>query len=90
MDKVMEFKAHDEPVCLLCVHPTRPFLLTATYNDEWIKLWDWSKNWKFENKFNTQRHGSEQLMWHPRDTNIFASVSTSNVKVCLPGRPFVS
>ncbi|PUZ46710.1 hypothetical protein GQ55_7G104100 [Panicum hallii var. hallii] len=81
MDKVMEFKAHDEPVCLLCVHPTRPLLLTATYNDEWIKLWDWSKNRKFENKFNTQRHGSERLMWHPRDTNIFASVSTSNVKV---------
>jgi coatomer subunit beta' len=81
MDKVMEFKAHDEPVCLLCVHPTRPLLLTATHNDEWIKLWDWSKNRKFENKFNTQRHGSERLMWHPRDTNIFASVSTSNVKV---------
>lgn len=85
-DKVKVFESHSGTVLSsLAVHPTDPLLLTASSSDKSIKLWDWGRDWTctrvFENMDDTVWH----LMFGPRGTNTFTSVSSHSrdVKVRL-------
>lgn len=44
-EKVAQFEAHPDYIRAIVVHPTQPFILTAS-DDMTIKLWDWEKGWK--------------------------------------------
>lgn len=77
-DKVKEFEAHPgESISLLAVHSTYPFLLTSSFTDTSIRLWDWDQDWMCIRTFNVPRTGVFHLTWNPSDTinTTFASVS---------------
>jgi coatomer subunit beta' len=58
----------------LAVHPSEPFLLSAS-NDSTIRLWNWEKKWDCIRTF-THSAGVLQAMFNPFDgSNTFASVS---------------
>ncbi len=44
-EKVTAFEAHQDYIRSVAVHPSQPFVLTAS-DDMLIKLWDWDRNWK--------------------------------------------
>ncbi len=44
-EKITSFEAHPDYIRAIVVHPTQPFVLTAS-DDMTIKLWDWEKGWK--------------------------------------------
>lgn len=75
MKRVESFKALSNQVTSLAIHPTKPYVLAASY-DLVIKLWDWGSAWKCSRIFE-QEHSSSvmQVAFNPKDTNAFASVS---------------
>jgi coatomer subunit beta' len=44
MEKMKAFEAHTDYIRYLEVHPSQPYVLSAS-DDMQIKLWDWEKNW---------------------------------------------
>ncbi|CAO2140924.1 unnamed protein product [Urochloa humidicola] len=80
--RVMEFEAHGgEPVSSLAVHSTEPFLLTASYQDKWIKVWDWAQGWLCTRVFDAHDQGVRSFTFDPRNANTYASASRDDVKV---------
>lgn len=81
--KVKEFEAHcDKALSHLAVLPECELLLTASYDDKSIKLWDWSQGWACTRVIDTHANVYD-LIINPRGTNTFASRNLFNdVKVC--------
>ncbi|CAO2152269.1 unnamed protein product [Urochloa humidicola] len=84
--KTKKFQAYEYDCDMsLDVHPTRPFLLTASFIERrrtsvWaeagrIKLWDWDKGWDCVRTFDMQSDAS-QVKFNPMDPNHFVSVSS--------------
>ncbi|KAI5778520.1 coatomer WD associated region-domain-containing protein [Geopyxis carbonaria] len=71
-EKIAAFEAHPDYIRSIVVHPTQPFVLTAS-DDMTIKLWDWEKNWKCVQTFEGHSHYVMSLAINPKDTNTFAS-----------------
>uniref|UniRef100_A0A0D9XQH3 Protein kinase domain-containing protein n=1 Tax=Leersia perrieri TaxID=77586 RepID=A0A0D9XQH3_9ORYZ len=75
MKKVTSFKALSNQITSLAIHPTQPYVLSASY-DLIIKLWDWENDWKCSRVFKEEHQSSVmQIAFNPRDTTVFASVS---------------
>lgn len=75
MKRVKVFKALSEQITSLAIHPTKPYVLSASY-DLVIKLWDWENGWKCSRIFNEEHSSSVmQIAFNPMGTNAFASVS---------------
>lgn len=87
MDKVKTFEAHTDYIRSIAVHPSLPYLLSAS-DDMLIKLWDWDKNWQCTQVFEGHSHYVMQVVFNPKDTNTFASASLDRtVKVWSVGQP---
>lgn len=71
-EKITSFEAHPDYIRAIVVHPTQPFVLTAS-DDMTIKLWDWDKSWKCVQTFEGHSHYVMGLAINPKDTNTFAS-----------------
>lgn len=71
-EKITSFEAHPDYIRSIVVHPTQPFVLTAS-DDMTIKLWDWEKGWKCVQVFEGHSHYVMGLSINPKDTNTFAS-----------------
>ena len=71
-EKITSFEAHPDYIRAIVVHPTQPFVLTAS-DDMSIKLWDWDKAWKCVQVFEGHSHYVMGLSINPKDTNTFAS-----------------
>jgi coatomer subunit beta' len=71
-EKITSFEAHPDYIRAIVVHPTQPFVLTAS-DDMTIKLWDWEKGWKCVQVFEGHSHYVMGLAINPKDTNTFAS-----------------
>ncbi|KAI9732592.1 MAG: hypothetical protein M1834_003928 [Cirrosporium novae-zelandiae] len=71
-EKVTAYEAHPDYIRAIVVHPTQPFVLTAS-DDMTIKLWDWEKGWKCVQVFEGHSHYVMALAINPKDTNTFAS-----------------
>ncbi|KAH8880251.1 putative coatomer subunit beta [Thozetella sp. PMI_491] len=71
-EKITSFEAHPDYIRAIAVHPTQPFILTAS-DDMTIKLWDWEKGWKCVRVFEGHSHYVMGLSINPKDTNTFAS-----------------
>ncbi|RKL13081.1 Coatomer subunit beta' [Fusarium oxysporum] len=71
-EKITSFEAHPDYIRAIAVHPTQPFVLTAS-DDMTIKLWDWEKGWKCVQVFEGHGHYVMGLAINPKDTNTFAS-----------------
>ncbi|XP_024973048.1 coatomer subunit beta'-2-like [Cynara cardunculus var. scolymus] len=74
MERVVEIKAHDDFLRSVVVHPSHPYILSAS-DDKLIKLWDWEKNWECVQTFQGHDHYVMQIAFNPRDANVFASAS---------------
>ena len=74
MDKVNKFYAHAGAVTSLAVHPNEPFVLSAS-TDKQIKLWDWENGWKSIRIFKTHKSRVSQVIFNPRNSSTFASIS---------------
>jgi coatomer subunit beta' len=71
-EKVTSFEAHPDYIRAIAVHPTQPFVLTAS-DDMTIKLWDWEKGWKCVQVYEGHSHYVMSIAFNPKDTNTFAS-----------------
>lgn len=71
-EKITSFEAHPDYIRAIAVHPSQPFVLTAS-DDMTIKLWDWDKGWKCVQVFEGHSHYVMGLAINPKDTNTFAS-----------------
>ncbi|XP_066348582.1 uncharacterized protein [Miscanthus floridulus] len=85
LKEAKKFRAHDNSVDLLAVHPTKPYLLSSSAHGKTIKLWDWrsdpSMDWVRIKTFDvkpTYPDGVRSLKFKPRDTNTFACVTCEN------------
>ncbi|RQM07961.1 hypothetical protein DH86_00000856 [Scytalidium sp. 3C] len=86
-EKITSFEAHPDYIRAIVVHPTQPFVLTAS-DDMTIKLWDWEKGWKCVQVFEGHSHYVMGLAINPKDTNTFASACLDRtVKIWSLGSP---
>ena len=81
---VKTFQAHNNQITSLAIHPTEPYVLSASY-DLVIKMWDWENGWKSTRKFEDAHSSSVmQIAFNPNDVKAFASVSKDyTLKVCV-------
>lgn len=82
LKEAKKFRAHDNSVDVLAVHPTEAYLLSSSAYGKTIKLWSWGSdsimNWVQIKTFNvkpTYPDGVRSLRFNPRDTNTFACVT---------------
>ncbi|KAK9690339.1 hypothetical protein RND81_09G121000 [Saponaria officinalis] len=73
-EKVKEFKAHEDYMRNVVVHPKQSYILSSS-DDHQIKLWNWENDWSCVRTFEGHSHYVMQLAFNPKDDNIFASVS---------------
>ncbi|KAJ5569719.1 uncharacterized protein N7459_009149 [Penicillium hispanicum] len=86
-EKITSFEAHPDYIRSIAVHPTQPFVLTAS-DDMTIKLWDWEKGWKCVQIFEGHSHYVMGMAINPKDTNTFASACLDRtVKIWNLGSP---
>ncbi|OJD15565.1 hypothetical protein AJ78_04188 [Emergomyces pasteurianus Ep9510] len=86
-EKITSFEAHPDYIRSIVVHPSQPFVLTAS-DDMTIKLWDWDKAWKCVQVFEGHNHYVMGLAINPKDTNTFASACLDRtVKIWSLGSP---
>lgn len=71
-EKVTSFEAHPDYIRAIVVHPTLPFVLTAS-DDMTIKCWNWDNGWALMQTYEDHSHYVMGLAINPKDTNTFAS-----------------
>ncbi|KAL6868108.1 hypothetical protein ACP4OV_014953 [Aristida adscensionis] len=74
MKRVQSFKALSNQITSLAIHPTEPYVLSASY-DHVIKLWDRGYGWKSTRKYGEHSSSVMQVVFNPKDAKAFASVS---------------
>ncbi|XP_047045880.1 serine/threonine-protein kinase PKH3-like [Lolium rigidum] len=75
MEEVDEIEAHDgHGIMCLAVNPTSSCVLSAS-DDHTIKLWDWTNEWKCTQTFEGHDDAVIQVIFDPRNSESFASVS---------------
>ncbi|KAH0473496.1 MAG: uncharacterized protein KVP18_001183 [Porospora cf. gigantea A] len=91
--KLNEFVAHADYIRHLAVHPTKPYLLSAS-DDASIKLWSWEKKNTLEvvASFEEHSHYVMCVEWNHKDPKIFASASLDHtIRVWgIPSKPTVT
>jgi coatomer subunit beta' len=76
---IKKIRAHGgKPVTSLAVHPTYPYLLTSSQDDNLIKLWDWGQGWLCTRTFDGHTGGVGRFKFSRRDSNSLASVGYDN------------
>jgi coatomer subunit beta' len=71
---MQEFEAHDDYIRHLEVHPTLPYLLSAS-DDMKVICWDMEYNFARRRVYEDHYHYVMQVKIHPKDTTMFASAS---------------
>ncbi|KAJ1275297.1 hypothetical protein BS78_05G125300 [Paspalum vaginatum] len=75
MKRVKSFKALSNQITSLAIHPTKPCVLSASYDLE-IKMWDSENGWKSTRKFEVEHSSSVmQVAFNPKDVKAFATIS---------------
>lgn len=82
-EKIKEFEAHTDFIRSVTVHPTLPYVLSAS-DDKLIKLWDWENDWACTRVFEGHSHYVMGVAFEPKNAVVFASASLDrSVKVCI-------
>lgn len=84
-EMVKKFKAHNSQLTSFAFHPTKPYLLSASY-DRTIKLLDWGSGWNKEPKLRFEEHKDSvtKVVFNPEDAKDYASASRDGtLKVCI-------
>ncbi|CAN0146882.1 unnamed protein product [Ascophyllum nodosum] len=74
MEKIQAWEAHTDYIRFLEVHPTQPYVLSAS-DDMSIKLWDWERQWDCTQVFEGHSHYVMMVRFNLKDSNTFASAS---------------
>ncbi|KAH7514092.1 hypothetical protein FEM48_Zijuj11G0051900 [Ziziphus jujuba var. spinosa] len=74
MAKIVEFEARDDFIRSVAVHPTLPYLLSASDNKV-VKLWDWGKDWICTQILEGHSHYMMQVSFNPKEMSTFATAS---------------
>eukprot|EP01051_Picozoa_sp_SAG22_P012892 SAG22_NODE_1385_length_4533_cov_11.714253_2_plen_586_part_00 len=74
MEKVTRFEAHSDYIRSIAVHPSLPCILSSS-DDMLIKMWNWDEKWKNTLTFEGHTHYVMQVVFNPKDSNMFASAS---------------
>ncbi|VVB05085.1 unnamed protein product [Arabis nemorensis] len=74
MDEIRAFKAHSGPINCVAVHPTLPYVLSAS-DDKLINLWNWEQDWLCMQTFTSHTYFVMYVTFNPKDTNTFATAS---------------
>lgn len=89
LHELKKFRAHHhKSVDSLAAHPTKPYLLSSSYFDQNIKLWNWNEGWVQIKEFDVKptsayENGVSNVEFDPRGTDTFACITFDNrVKVC--------
>ncbi|GLI78556.1 coatomer subunit beta' [Penicillium ochrochloron] len=86
-EKITSFEAHPDYIRSIAVHPTQPYVLTAS-DDMTVRLWDWEKGWKCVQVFEGHSHYVMGMSINPKDTNTFATACLDRtVKIWNLGSP---
>ncbi|XP_062197393.1 uncharacterized protein LOC133900323 isoform X2 [Phragmites australis] len=90
-ERVQKFKALSEQITSLAIHPTEPYVLSASYDFE-IKLWDWENDWNSTRKFEEEHSDSVmQVVFNAKDAKAFASVSKDkSLKIWSVDSPYAN
>ncbi|KAL6868106.1 hypothetical protein ACP4OV_014951 [Aristida adscensionis] len=94
MQRLKRFKAHDKSVSGLAIHPTEPYVLSASFDEQTVRLWDWEKDWECTRTFNFADFGGVvyEATFNPNDKNTFCVRSNAGIKICCllsPGSTFI-
>ena len=74
MENIKTWKAHGDYIRAIAVHPTLPYILTAS-DDHTIRLWDWENNWKSIRRFIGHESYVMSVTFNPIASNAFATAS---------------
>ena len=74
MERIGAFEAHRDFIRWILVHPTSPFIISAS-DDCTIKIWNWETKFELVKNFNEHIHYVMMLAFNPTDPNTFASAS---------------
>lgn len=76
-EHVESLDAHDSCITTLVVHPTQPFILSLSDDDDkpLIKLWSWDKGWECTREFQGHDNKVTQVTFNPKEGDSFASAS---------------
>ncbi|CAR30176.1 coatomer subunit beta' [Lachancea thermotolerans CBS 6340] len=86
-EKIADFEAHPDYIRSIAVHPTRPYVLSAS-DDLTMKFWNWEKNWSLEQTFEGHEHFVMGVAFNPKDPSTFASACLDHtVKIWSLGQP---
>lgn len=73
LEEIYKFEAHEDGICSLAAHPSKPYLLSLCHDD--IKLWNMTKGLPvFTRQFFRLEEWQLQLTFDPKDGNQFASL----------------
>jgi len=91
MQQLAHFKAHLH-IGDLAVHPTEPYVLSASFYEGNVKLWDWEKGWKCTRifEFADFDHVYGVTFLNIKDTDTFAVHGDSEIKVVYPTDQYLS
>ncbi|TVU26067.1 hypothetical protein EJB05_28596, partial [Eragrostis curvula] len=78
MQEVKTFSAHRKRIDSLDVHPSEPYVLSASYYDGSVKVWNWEMDWECVRTFHVV---ARQVKFNPKDADYFACSTGNNVKV---------
>lgn len=75
------FEAHSGRIMSLAVHTTDCYVLSSSYDDHLIKLWQWDEYWDFEQGWTCTRtfggHSNRvsRVIFNPEESGSFTSAS---------------
>ncbi|TVU16860.1 hypothetical protein EJB05_37017, partial [Eragrostis curvula] len=78
MRNVKTFCAHDYGVSYLDIHPSEPYVLSASIADRKVKIWNWKMDWKCVRTFHVE---AREVKFIPNNADYFACVTNNGVEV---------
>eukprot|EP01112_Ceratiomyxa_fruticulosa_P007271 TRINITY_DN1880_c0_g1_i3.p1 TRINITY_DN1880_c0_g1~~TRINITY_DN1880_c0_g1_i3.p1 ORF type:complete len:456 (+),score=85.81 TRINITY_DN1880_c0_g1_i3:117-1370(+) len=72
--KITSFRAHNDYIRDIIVHPTLPIILTCA-DDMMVKSFNWEKGFGLVTEFSGHQHYVMHMDLNPSNTNLFVSVS---------------
>jgi coatomer subunit beta' len=85
MQRLAHFHAHGQQIVDLAVHPTEPYVMSASLFEGNVKLWDWEKGWECTRIFEfADFYDIDTVTFlNRKDTDTFAVCGNAGIKVSV-------
>ncbi|TVU16861.1 hypothetical protein EJB05_37018, partial [Eragrostis curvula] len=78
MQQFKTFRSHDRRISYLDIHPSEPYVLSASYRDDTVKMWNWEMDWECVRTFDVR---AREVKFNPKDADYFACATDYGVKI---------